>query len=108
MCIVHGSAQAAETPSSSAVGLGLTIGGAATTTLSGIVLLAAYGCHPDSDGSGCPGHADRRAGAIGLVAGVIMLAVGSPLYVFSSQSERAVGGQQLGAQLQSFTMKLSF
>jgi hypothetical protein len=101
-------ARAADTPSTGAVGLGLTIGGAATALVSGTVLLASYSCRPDPRGEGCPPRGDRTAAAVAFVAGVLALGVGLPMYLTSDHDGRTAGSRQVAAAFNSLSLRLAF
>jgi hypothetical protein len=105
---MQGTARADDTPTAGTVGLGLTIGGAATALVSGTVLLASYTCRPDPHGEGCPPPGDRTAAAVAFIAGVLSLGVGLPMYLTSGHAGRTAGSQQANAAINSLSMRLVF
>jgi hypothetical protein len=103
-----GSVRADDAPQAGAVGLGLTIGGAATALVGGTVLLASYSCRPDPRGEGCPPPGDRTAAAVAFIAGVLALGVGIPMYLASGHEGRTAGTQQVSNAVGSLGMHFSF
>jgi hypothetical protein len=97
---VAGDARASDSGPNATVGLGLTIGGAAITTVSGVVLWALATCRPDPDGEGCPPNVEKKAAAIGFVLGIVALAVGIPLYATANHDQREAAYRQAGAAIQ--------
>ena len=92
-------ARAETTAPTATIGLGLTIGGAALTTVSGIVFLAMDLCRPDLRGEGCPPHVEQKAAAVGLVVGILALAIGIPLYATANHDQRTAAYRQAGAAI---------
>jgi hypothetical protein len=108
LCALSRDARADDAPPASGVGLGLAIGGGALAVVSGSVLLAMASCHADANGEGCPPRVDAKAAALGVVAGLVMLGVGLPMYLLASRDDRRAGNQQVASAFNAMSVRLSF